>query len=494
MAPAAAEELRLAVKSFRAAGKPVWAHSQGLYPSGVISSTYMLGAAADQLWMQSNASLQVTGIAVEEAFLKGAFDRFGIVADFEKRAEYKTAVNPYLYEGFTPEHRESTLSWMNSIYLASLNAAAADRKQAPAALRATLEAGPYSAEVARARGLIDQLGHVEQAREALLDKVGEGAEIVEFEDYNVPEDGGGERPLIAVVEAEGPIVTGTSDDAGFGAGAAIYSDDLAEALYDAAEDDDVKAVVFRLSSPGGQDTASDQVLAALNAVKKAGKPVVVSMGTYAASGGYWVASQADRIVAQPSTLTGSIGIYGGKLAIGPALARYGVDLESVTVGSDLAGAYSIGEPLDQAQRAALASLIDDGYRDFVALVAKGRNMTPARVQEIARGRVWTGEQARQIGLVDELGGYYTAVQAAKRLAKIGPDEEVRFKRLPAEKSPLEALQGLLGVSAGTARTLAAAGWVLSDPRAVKLLDGLAEARLRDPADGRGATVLAPTPF
>jgi protease-4 len=230
-------------------------------------------------------------------------------------------------------------------------------------------------------------------------------------------------------------------------------------------------------------------------VKKAGKPVVVSMGTYAASGGYWVASQADRIVAQPSTLTGSIGIYGGKLAIGPALARYGVDLESLTVGSNLAAAYTAGQPLDQAQRAALAALIDDGYRDFVALVAKGRNLTPARVQEIARGRVWTGEQARQLGLVDELGGFNTAVAAAKRLAKIDADDEVRFKRLPGDKDPFEAIQGLLGVSASSAKTLAAAGWLLGDPRAAKIMDGLAEARLRDmSASAGGATVLAPSPF
>jgi protease-4 len=491
MAPAAADELRLAVKRFRAAGKPVFAHSQGLYPAGVVSSTYMLGAAADQLWMQENASFQVTGLANEEVFFKGLFDRYGVVPDFQQRAEYKNAVNPYLYEGFTPEHREATLSWMSSVFASSVANAAADRKKDPAALRAVMEAGPYTAPAARERGLIDQLGQVEQAEEALLDRFGEDAELVEFDDYSAPEDnGGGDRPLIAVVEAEGPIITGEGDGGGFGGSQTIYSDEIAEALYDAAEDEDVRAVVFRVSSPGGSDTASDQILAALNAVKKAGKPVVVSMGTYAASGGYWISSQADRIVAQPSTLTGSIGVYGGKLAVGPALERFGLNFEGVTVGSEFAGAYEVGQPFNQGQRAAFSALIDQTYRDFIARVAAGRKLDPARVQELARGRVWTGAQARELGLVDELGGFDTAVAAAKRLAKIDADAEVRFKRLPGEQSPFEAFEDMFGVSARSVRTLAAAGWLLGDPRAAKIMDGLAETRLRQ----QGATVLAPTPF
>jgi protease IV len=490
MEPAAAEELRLAVKSFRAAGKPVYAHSQGLYPAGVVSSTYMLGAAADQFWMQENASFQVTGLSSEEVFFKGLFDRFGVVPQFEQRGEYKNAVNPFLQSGFTPEHREATASWLGSVYASALSNVAADRGKNAAALRATLEAGPYTAQAARQQGLIDRLGHVEQAREALLDRFGDEAELVEFGDYDAPEDkGGAGRPLIAVVEAEGPIITGDADDAGFGGGQTIYSDQIAEALYDAAEDEDVKAVVFRVSSPGGSDTASDQILAALNAVKTAGKPVVVSMGTYAASGGYWISSQADRIVAHPSTLTGSIGVYGGKLALGPALERYGVNLEDVTVGSSFAGAYGL-EPFNQAQRAAFSGLIDQTYREFIARVAAGRKLTPERVQELARGRVWTGAQARELGLVDELGGFQTAVAAAKRLAKIDADQAVRFKRLPGAQSPFEALESFFGVSAQSARTLAAAGWLLGDPRAAKMMDGLMEARLRD----QGANVLAPTPF
>jgi protease-4 len=491
MPPAAAEELAAAIHDFRRAGKRVVAHSQGLQPIGVVTATYRLGAAADELWMQDTADFGAVGVSSEEVFLKGFFDRYGVVPAFEKRAEYKTAVNPYLETNFTPEHRESTLSWLESVHASAVTAAARDRRQDPAAFRAVLEAGPYSAEDARARRLIDRLGQVEQAEDALKDRYGDEAELVEFDDYEPAEERGlNRRPMIAVVEGEGAIVTGDGEDAGFGGGQTIWSDRVAEALYDAAEDDEVKAVVFRVSSPGGSPTASDQILAALNAVRKSGKPVVVSMGTYAASGGYWISAQADRIVAQPSTLTGSIGVFGGKLAIGPALERFGVNVEGVRVGGDYAAAFNAEQGFDPAQRAAFAAQMDATYRDFITRVASGRKLDPARVEEIARGRVWTGAQAKELGLVDELGGFDTAVNAAKRLAKIDADEQVRFRRLPAAQSPFEALESLFGVSAQSVRTLAAAGWLLGDPRAAKAMDTLMEARLR----ANGAAVLAPTPL
>lgn len=485
MAPAAAEELRGAIHEFRRAGKRVVAHSQGFLPSGVVTSSYMLGAAADEFWMQDTASFQVTGIATEEVFLKGLFDRFGVVPDFQQRYEFKTAVNPYLQEGFTPEHRTSTLSWMSSVYDNALAYAAADRKQPVGALRAALESGPLSAPEAQARRLVDRLGQMEAAREQLLDRFGDDAETVEFNDYVRAADRDNDGPQIAVVEAEGAIITGTGGTDPFGSGGSIYSDDVAEALYDAAEDDDVKAVVFRVSSPGGSDVASDQILAAVMAVQKANKPVVVSMGSYAASGGYWVSSKADAIVAQPSTLTGSIGVYGGKFAIGPALARYGVNMESLEVGGDFSDAYTPARPFNQAERAEFAEQIDRTYQGFVARVAEGRKLPVERVAEIARGRVWTGAQARELRLVDEVGGFYQAVAVAKRLAKIDADAEVDLRRYPGEKSPFEALGNLFGASAASIRTLAAAAWIMGDPRAEAVMDELVETRLR----ARGANVL-----
>jgi len=489
MAPAAADELRLAIKKFRATGKPVFAHSQGLYPSGVVTSTYMLGAAADELWMQPGASFQVVGMASEDVFLKRAFDKYGVKAQYEQRYEYKNAVNPYLYSDYTPAHRESTLSWMGSVYDSAVAGAASDRKTDAAGLKKTLEAGPYLAEDAVKLRLIDKVGQVKDAETAVLAKAGKGAELVEFEKYmRGRERDTGTGPVIAVVEGEGAIVTGHDGAANpFSGGSTMYSDDIAEALYDAIEDKDVKAIVFRVSSPGGSDTASEQILAAVRAAKAANKPVVVSMGTYAASGGYWVSSQASAIVAQPSTLTGSIGVFGGKFALGPALERFGVDVRQVGVGGEYAGAFGMGAEFTPAQRAAFAGWMDRIYGNFVARVADGRKLTPERVGEIAKGRVWTGAQARQIGLVDEIGGFYQAVDKAKSLA--GLKGEVRLKRMTSTVSPFEALESALGVSATSARTLAAAAWIMGDPRAKGLLDEMAQERLR----GSGAMVLAPTP-
>jgi len=486
MAPAAAEELRLAFKSFQRAGKRVVAHSQGFYPSGTVISSYMLGAAADEFWMQDTASFQATGLSTEEVFLKGAFDRYGVVADYQQRYEYKNAANPFLYETYTPEHREATLSWMTSVYQSALGQAAADRKRPAPQLQAAIESGPLSAAEARAQGLIDALGHVEAARERLLDRYGEDAETVEFEDYaGAAEAADGSGPTIAVVEAEGAIQTGDGETSPFGARDGIYSDEVAEAIHEAAEDDDVRAIVFRVSSPGGSDVASDQILAAVRTAQREGKPVVVSMGAYAASGGYWISAGADSIVAHPSTLTGSIGVLGGKFAIGPALQRFGVNIEDLSVGGVYAGAFNVEEGFNQAQRAAFAGWMDRIYQGFVARVAEGRDLPVERVNEIARGRVWTGVQARELRLVDELGGFYAAVARAKALAKIDPDAEVKLKRLPAAESPFEALEELFGVSSSAIRTLAAAAWILSDPRAEAVLDGLAETRLR----ARGAAVL-----
>lgn len=493
VAPAAADELRLAFKHFReVGGKPIYAHSQGLYPSGMVTSTYMLGASASEFWMQPDSSFQAVGISSESMFFKRFFDKYGVKADYEQRYEYKNAVNPYLYSDYTPAHRDSTLSWMGSVYRSALVSAAVDRKRDPAELTRTLEAGPYSAQEAQAKGLIDKVGQVSDIEAFVLDKAGKGAKLIEFDDYASRSKPPAVKtgPAIAVIGAEGAIVTGTGGGGSpFGGDSNVYSDDVAKVFHEATVDKDVKAIVFRVSSPGGSDTASEQILAAMKAAKAAGKPVVVSMGTYAASGGYWISSQADAIVAQPSTLTGSIGVYGGKFAIGDALARFGVDTKQLHVGGDYAQAFGSGDGFTPEQRAKFAGWMDRIYAGFITRVAEGRKLPAARVREIAKGRVWTGEQAKQLGLVDELGGFYQAVDKAKALAKLNGD--VRLKRMDGGPSPFEALEKLLGVSETSVKTLAAAAWVLGDPRSQALLDEMAHARLR--AAPGGASVLADTP-
>jgi protease-4 len=488
LAPAAADELRLAVRRFKTSGKPVIAHSQGIYPSGASVSTYMLGAATGDFWMQPASSLQSVGMSSEEIFFKRFFDRYGVEPDFQQRAEYKNAVNPFLYDDYTPAHREATRSWMTSVYQSALGAAAQDRRMPLPKLQAAIEAGPYDAEDARKAGLIDRVDDIHAAEAALLIKAGDKAKLLEFDDYDVPSRRSG--PVIAVIGGEGAIVTGSSGNQAFGQGGAVYSDDVAKAFFDAAKDDSIKAIVFRVSSPGGSDTASEQIRTALRAAKVAGKPVVVSMGTYAASGGYWVSMDATRIVALPSTLTGSIGVFGGKFALGEALGRYGIDVRSQTVGGGYADAFDMGDTFTPEQRARFAGWMDRIYANFITRVSVARRLPVERVQTIARGRVWTGEQAKALGLVDELGGFHEALAAAKQLAGIEADAEVRLRRLPARRSPLELLQQALGVSAQGARVLAAAAWVMGDPRSNALLEQAMRARL----GVQGSTVLAPTPI
>ncbi|MFI4974979.1 MAG: signal peptide peptidase SppA [Caulobacterales bacterium] len=490
MAPAAADELRLAFKRFRASGKPIIAYSQGLYPQGVVTSTYELAAASGNVWMQPAASFQVTGIASQDLFFKRLFDKYSVKADFQQRYEYKNAVNGYLYDDYTPAHREAELSWLGSVYDTALAAAAADRKQPAAALRATLEAGPYSAEQARAKGLIDQVGEEKDAEQAILKAAGDGAKLMAFSDYARRGQDGmpalGDGATVALIQAEGDIVTGTSaHGTPFGGGQTIYSDDVADAFYRAIEDKDVKAIVFRVSSPGGSDTASEQILSAVRAAKAAGKPVVVSMGTYGASGGYWISSQASEIVAEPSTLTGSIGVFGGKFALGDALGHFGVDVRGLKVGGDYADAFGAEAPMNPTQRAAFAAWMDRIYAGFVGRVAVGRKLPAPRVQQIARGRVWTGVQAKQLGLVDEVGGFALAVDRAKALAGIsGP---ARLKPFATQTSPFGALGRLFGAESDGARILATAGELARDPQARAVLGELHDAQLRQ----QGATVLAP---
>ncbi|MGV3580148.1 signal peptide peptidase SppA [Brevundimonas sp.] len=492
LAPAAADEIRQAVRRFRASGKPVIAHSQGFMPVGTSVSSYMVGAASSELWMQNTANFQTTGLSTNSLFLGRAFDRYGVRPEFEQRYEYKNAVNEFTQSDYTGPHREAMLAWMTSIYDSALANAAFDRKVEAPALKATVEAGPYSAAQALQLKLVDKIGQVEEAEAEAKRRAGNGAEIVEFSDYasSQGERTGSGRDAIAIVGGEGAIVTGTGGGGGFGGGSSIASDPTAEAIYDAIEDSSVKAIVFRVSSPGGSPEASEQILAAVRAAKAANKPVVVSMGDYAASGGYWISSEANWIVAQPSTITGSIGVFGGKFVVADALARFGIDMRGLSVGGQYADAFSPSSSWTEAQRAAFSASMDRTYEEFVQRVSTGRRIPIARVREIARGRVWTGAQAKTLGLVDQLGGLTEAIGKARELANIPSSQSVRFKRFPEPQSPWEALSSAFGVQSEAARALVMLGGVMADPRSQALMERVETERMR----GQGASVLADQPL
>ena len=490
ISPAAAEEIRDAVIYVRRASKPVIAHSQGLYPDTMVVASYMLGSSASELWMQPRSSFQVTGISTSTMFLKRAFDKFGVTAQYEQRYEFKNAVNPYLYDDYTPAHREATLSWMDSIYQSMLSNIAHDRRMDQTKLQATLEAGPYGAEQALDLGLVTHLGQVHDAQAAAMKRGDDKTQMMDLRDYERTLDAETTGDTIAVIDGEGAIMTGKGGGGGFGSQPTMMSDDISEAFYTAAKDPKVRAIVFRVSSPGGSDTASEQIANAMQTAKEAGKPVVISMGEYAASGGYWISSGASSIVANPSTLTGSIGVFGGKFAIGDALARFGIDMRDINVGGDYSSAFSQAKGFTPAQRAALSSWIDQIYNGFIVHVASGRNIPEDQVREIAKGRVWTGQQAVGLHLVDKTGGFYDAVDEAKRLAKIDAAADVNLVNYANKPGKFGSWGAGAQMAFSGLRTLSFLGWAMNDPKAESAMNAVADERLRE----EGATVMAPKAY
>ncbi len=451
--PAAqAEEIRDALLGLRQAGKFVVAHSQGFDSTSVLP--YLAISAADEIWLQQTATFAAAGLSTETTFLGGAIEKYDAQSQILQIAEYKTAANSYNQSGYTEEHRESLTSLLSSVYGEAVREIAADRGLTPEEVEALFETAPYSAEGAARAGLIDRVGHLDEAQESALTRA-ENADFTPLGEYlHAMDQPWDEGPVIALVQGQGEIVTGESwgEDSLFSGGDIIGSDTLARAFNDAAEDDDVRAILFRIDSPGGSVVASEQIWHAAEMAKAAGKPIVVSMGPLAASGGYYVAAPADAIVAQPGTLTGSIGIYGGKIVLDGTLDLVGLNIEPLSVGGEFSGAYTSQRPFTDSQLAAMQAQLRDGYDTFTGHVAAGRNLTSAQVEQIARGRVWTGAQAVEIGLVDELGGFRTALAAAKREAGIDADENVTLRSYPARPTFFEQVQRLFGNSGEMAET------------------------------------------
>ncbi len=455
MPPAQAEELRQALKRFRDSGRFVIAHAQGF--EGTSVTAYLAVSAADDIWMQKASNFSASGLAAEVPFYGGVMEKFHAKPEFEQFYEYKNAANTYTQKTFTPAHRESITSYMGSIYHSALKDISADRKIPLEKLTNLIESSPYSAAKAVKLGLADHLGQVIEAREAAQEKAGKGG-IVELSDYarqkSKTKPLSSKHPVIALIEGQGEIVMGQSVDNPFSNSVSIASDTMAETIEEASKDKNVKAIVLRIDSPGGSATASDQVWYAVERAKKAGKPVIVSMGQLAASGGYYIAAGADYIFAQPTTITGSIGVLGGKIVLDETFDMIGYNVEPIKVGGDFTLAYSGAQSFTPAQRQAFHDSMARVYEDFTGIVAKGRKLPIETVLNIAKGRVWTGEQALENGLVDEMGGLYEALDKARELAGIKEGEKAQIRRYPAQKTPLQQLQKYFGISSDTAETLA----------------------------------------
>jgi protease IV len=456
------QEIREAVSAFRESGKlaVAWAETFGEFTHGNVP--YYLATAFDRIYLQPSGTLGLTGIAVQQVFLHDTLEKFGIGFQSAKRYEYKSAADPLTERGFTGPTREASERLVVSI-AEQISAAIAERRGKSAAdARALLDRGPFLAADALAEGLVDALGYRDEVYADVRKETGPDATlqyVTRYQRGHMLAQRARAMPnrrehFVAVIYASGPIKLGRSTRNPVG-GSAMGSDTVAAALRSALSDERVRAVLLRVNSPGGSATASDTIWREVVRLRAAGKPVVVSMSDVAASGGYYIAAAADVIVAQPGTLTGSIGVIMGKPVLEDALHRVGATTDSVSVG---AGATMLSpfHPFTEEEWSRINAWLDAIYTDFTEKVASGRRMPVERVHEVARGRVWTGADAAQNGLVDELGGMRAAAEIARRRAGLPADAPLRvYPRL----TPLDQLRP---PESSESRPAAAAGLGFAD--------------------------------
>ena len=438
------QELRDAVLDFRESGKTVVAF---LEYGG--DREYYLASAADRVFLMPTSPLDLTGIVSYELFLKGTLDKLGVFADFLGIGDYKTAPNQLTETGFTPAHREMAESLNRDMYGQLVRDLASSRKKTEDEMRALLDAGPFLPEEALRAGLVDALAYEDQLDDQVPELRGDNGRLrrVDGRDYQrVAADSVGFRPnaRIAILYAVGTIVSGRSATDPVN-GSLIGSDTLVEQIRRVRADTSIDAIVLRIDSPGGSSVASDVIWRELMITRdqQPARPLVASMSDLAASGGYYIAMPAQVIVAQPGTLTGSIGIYTGKYVLAGAMEKIGVTRETVKSGAN-ADIYSPFDPFTPPQRAKLDGVMRGYYEQFLTKAAASRQMTRERLEAVAGGRVWTGQQAREHGLVDALGGLDTAVRLAKERAGIAEDEDVELVVYPPRRSLYEAISEQFG--------------------------------------------------
>ena len=436
---AEAQQIRDAVAHFRAKGKFAIAFSDSFGEFGGGTRPYYLASAFNRIWLQPMGTVGLTGLYVETPYFKGTLDMLGIDAEFDHIGRYKTAANVLTNTGMTEPDREQVEALIASASAQVVAGIAHDRKLSPGTVRAAIDSGPLLPDEALQAKLVDHIGYRDQAVAAARKRAGANAKLVGLSTYL----GGAERPnragaRIALIYGSGLIVSGSGSDGPLSGSVEMGADDVVRAFRAAVRDPKVRAILFRIDSPGGSVTASETIWRAVEKAGKAAKPVIVSMGDVAGSGGYYIAAPAAKIVAEPATLTGSIGVLAGKLVVSGLLKKIGVTTDSAQFGAD-AGMGSATSPFSPFAQSRLQALLDASYKGFKDHVAAGRHMRPEAVEAVAKGRVWTGEDAKAHGLVDSLGGYGTALRLARRAAGIAPKAPVELTLFPRERPPIELL-------------------------------------------------------
>jgi protease-4 len=470
---ATVQELRAAIAQFRAAGKLAYAWSESFGEFGQGNSPYYLATAFDRIYLQPSGSLGLTGVVVEQVFLRSALDKAGVTFQSGARKEYKTAAHPLTEQGFTGPAREENQHLAAAIADQLTSAIAERRGRTPAEARALLDQGPFLPQQALDEGLVDVLGYRDEAYAAIKQKAGPDAILLYLSRYRrslnlsqrarkLPNP---RERYVAVVYATGPIRLGRSGR-GPASGPWMGSDTIAAALRTAAADERAGAILLRVNSPGGSATASDSIWREVVRARVGGTPVVVSMGDVAASGGYYISMAADEIVTQPGTLTGSIGVVVGKPVVEELLGRAGITTDRVAEGQH-GRMFAPTHPFSDDEWAIVNSWLDQIYADFTSKVASGRSLSEAEVEAVARGRVWTGADAVNNGLADQLGGLADAAVAARRrgglpadaplrlFPRVGPLDQLRSHESSEDRAAslptglLSSLAAMLGGGTGT---------------------------------------------
>ncbi len=428
------QEVRDAVISFRSAGKPAIAYAETFGEAGPGNSSYYLATAFDAVYLQPSGDVGLTGLIYEQPFIRGTLDKLGIVPRVDGRKEYKSFRYMFTERKYIPPHREEIRQVMDSQFSQLVRGIADRRKLSLDKVRSVIDNGPFIGQEAVDAGLVDGLAYRDGVYDRIKEKTGANSDFLPLAEYRARTRGPNDKgTTIALIYGVGAINRGKNGYNPATGEITMGSDTVAEAIRKAVEDKDVKAILFRIDSPGGSYVASDTIWREVVRAGKAGKPVIASMGNTAASGGYFIAVAADKIVAQPATITGSIGVFGGKMVTTGFWNKLGVTWDEVHTSRN-ADAWTQTKDLTPEQKARMAKWLDRVYDDFTSKVSQGRTLSRDEVEKIARGRIWTGEDAKALGLVDELGGWPKALRLVRKAAGIADNAPIRLKVYPEKKT------------------------------------------------------------
>ena len=438
------QDLRSALEAFRSTGKKAYIYSSGMGNFGGGTSEYYLASAFDEIWMQPHSEIGITGLNIEIPFFKQLLAKFGVEAEFYARHEYKNAAASLVSSSFSKPYREEMTKLGKSLFSQMMNDIVRSRNLSEKSLLKLINDAPISAEKGSVSGLVDRIAYQPDLFDFVLNKTdGTLFNMLDYV-YSIESDEQN-LPTIAFLVLDGTIAEGISSSNPLQGENIVGTETFMKQLDDIANNKYVKAVVVRVNSPGGSYTAANEMWNALeNLKKKKNLPIVISMGDYAASGGYFVALAGDKIIAEPSSLTGSIGVLGGKFVLKDLWKKLNVNWGNVKFG-DNAGVLSVNQNFSQSEKKIFNASLDRIYKDFTRKVSDARGISLKELDKLARGRVWTGSQAQANGLIDEIGGIDKAVAWAKKLANIVPKSRFSILYYPKPKTLQEKLAEFMGM-------------------------------------------------